>query len=150
MLHEVEPGEEDAQCSRCRAFAYLSHLIRADHPESTPEAPAPPPQIVCAIHVDDLGPGAPTAASACADLAGPKLLRIRFTDSDLTAMANRVQSRASKAGARTSASLLPPPPVVEIIPDDPDAPRASKRKRKPTAALLAALADDDEPECVAS
>ena len=85
-----------------------------------------------------------------ADLAGPKLLRIRFTDSDLTAMANRVQSRASKAGARTSASLLPPPPVVEIIPDDPDAPRASKRKRKPTAALLAALADDDEPECVAS
>lgn len=85
-MHEVEPADEDFQCSRCHAYAYLSHVIRAppvaaaEEPPSEVQAEAEAtaaPEVVCAIHTDDLGPG-------------PKLLRVRFSDGPCCSPAARV------------------------------------------------------------
>lgn len=112
----VDPNdrdEEEYQCQHCRVLCYLSQIVSADGKH-----------IACVDHMDTLP-------------AGPKLLRVRFTDADLAQLSNRVNNRAQKMGRQ-------PDPATGLL-DGMDAPRSSGRKRKPSAALLEAAGETAPP-----
>ncbi|POY70604.1 hypothetical protein BMF94_6382 [Rhodotorula taiwanensis] len=112
----VDPNdrdEEEYQCQHCRVLCYLSQIVSADGKH-----------IACLDHMDTLP-------------AGPKLLRVRFTDADLAQLSNRVNNRAQKMGRQ-------PDPATGLL-DGMDAPRSSGRKRKPSAALLEAAGETAQP-----
>lgn len=112
----VEPfdrEEEDYQCEHCKVLSYLSQVVSKDGKS-----------VACLDHVSTL----PT---------GPKILRVRFTDAELTQLGNRVHSRAQKAQRQ-------PDPSTGFL-EGMDAPRQSGRKRKPSQALLEAAGEETAP-----
>lgn len=112
----VDPNdrdEEEYQCQHCRVLCYLSQIISEDGKA-----------IACLDHFDTLP-------------AGPKILRVRFTDADLAQLSNRVNNRAQKMSRH-------PDPATGLL-DGMDAPRSSGRKRKPSAALLEAAGESAPP-----
>lgn len=112
----VDPNdrdEEEYQCQHCRVLCYLSQIISEDGKA-----------IACLDHFDTLP-------------AGPKILRVRFTDADLAQLSNRVNNRAQKMSRH-------PDPATGLL-DGMDAPRSSGRKRKPSAALLEAAGETAPP-----
>ncbi|BGP37972.1 hypothetical protein JCM10449v2_001899 [Rhodotorula kratochvilovae] len=112
----VEPfdrDEEDYQCEHCKCLAYLAQVVSEDGKS-----------VACLDHAATL----PT---------GPKTLRVRFTDAELTQLGNRVHSRAQKAQRQ-------PDPSTGLL-EGMDAPRQSGRKRKPSQALLEAAGEEAPP-----
>lgn len=112
----VEPwdrDEEDYQCQHCKCLAYLSQVVTDDGKA-----------VACLDHASTLPPG-------------PKTLRVRFTDAELSQLGNRVHSRAQKAQRQ-------PDPSTGLL-EGMDAPRQSGRKRKPSQALLEAAGEEAPP-----
>ncbi|CDR43083.1 hypothetical protein NBRC10512_001529 [Rhodotorula toruloides] len=109
LVEPFDRVEEEYQCEHCKTMCYLSQIITEDARS-----------IACLDHGSTL----PT---------GTKILRIRFTDAELSQLASRVHNRALKA------SRLPEPTTG--TPEAADAPRQSGRKRKPSAALLEAAGE---------
>ncbi|GAA5941027.1 uncharacterized protein JCM15063_000623 [Sporobolomyces koalae] len=108
--HEPEDREEEEyQCEYCKTLCYLSQVVSEDGAH-----------IACPEHASSL----PT---------GPRILRTRYTDAELMQLANRVRSRAEKAGRYPD----PSSGLMEGL----DQPRTSSRKRKPSAALLEAAGE---------
>jgi hypothetical protein len=113
ILDANDRDEEEYQCEFCKTLCYLSQVVSqgAQH-------------ISCLDHFEQLP-------------AGPKTLRLRFPDSELNQLVNRVKNRADKAGRQ-------PDPSTGLL-EGMDGPRQSGRKRKPSAALLEAAVDLDIP-----
>ncbi|GAA6008954.1 hypothetical protein JCM10207_004039 [Rhodosporidiobolus poonsookiae] len=109
VLDAVDKDEEGYQCQYCRVLSYLAQVITEDGKH-----------ISCLDHFEQLP-------------AGPRILRMRFSDAELTQLVNRVKNRADKAGRQ-------PDPSTGLL-DGMDQPRASGRKRKPSAALLEAAGE---------
>lgn len=134
-VENFDRSEDQYQCSQCRAFGYLSHVVAAEPDTSlinsmdinvaessaaasTAASTVAERLVACAQHVDSLGPG-------------PKLLRLRFSDPELTAMLGRVQARSAKASNRPGQSMLPPTaPAGQLSPElNSLEPRSSKVRR---------------------
>ncbi|KPV75911.1 uncharacterized protein RHOBADRAFT_52923 [Rhodotorula graminis WP1] len=113
VVEAWDRDEEDYQCQHCKCLAYLSQVVTDDGKG-----------VACLDHASTLP-------------AGPKTLRVRFTDAELSQLGNRVHSRAQKAQRQ-------PDPSTGLLVGM-DAPRQSGRKRKPSQALLEAAGEDTPP-----